>query len=82
MEMLGRPTEPLLASQVLSDEELDTLMEGWGDGGIRQRRDGAALLRAGVKSLDDALDGGLRAGTVVGVSSEAGGGGSAVSSVH
>ncbi|KAF1935688.1 hypothetical protein EJ02DRAFT_471004, partial [Clathrospora elynae] len=71
----ARPPEPLLASHLLGDEELDGLLEAVS---ITKRREKKVVLGTGVKSLDDALAGGLEGGAVVGVSGEAGGGGSEI----
>jgi len=70
----ARPADPLLASSLLGDEALEGLVEGICRVGPK-RGDG---LRTGVRSLDDALDGGLRGGRVVGIWGE-GTGGSEVS---
>ncbi|KAH7382222.1 hypothetical protein BKA66DRAFT_570517 [Pyrenochaeta sp. MPI-SDFR-AT-0127] len=72
----ARPAEPLLAAQLLSDEELDELLDDiCGVDLGKRRRDGVNVLSTGVKSLDDALDGGLEDGRVVSGSFEPGGGG-------
>jgi RecA/RadA recombinase len=57
----ARPAEPVLASLLVSDEELDGLL------GARQRMD---VVGTGIKSLDDALDDGLEGGRVIAVSGE------------
>lgn len=79
-ESSARPAEPLLAAQLLGDEELDELLEdACSIGEKRKRRNKEKLLDTGVKSLDRALDGGLEVGKVVSISCEAGAGGSEVS---
>ncbi|KAF2824794.1 hypothetical protein CC86DRAFT_353369 [Ophiobolus disseminans] len=69
----ARPAEPVLASALLGDGELDALVEGMCGVGLR-KRDGGERLPIGVKSLDDALGGGLLGGRVVSVSVEGTGG--------
>ena len=78
IEATARSAELLLASQLISDEDLNSLLESVlkvniGTGSSRKER-----LGTGVKSLDDALNGGLEGGRVVGISGEAGAGGSEV----
>ena len=80
-ESSARPAEPLLAAQLMSDEELDELLENACSIGSRKRRDASNSLVTGVKSLDNALDGGLEGGKLVSISSEIGAGGSEVSTV-
>ncbi|KAF2249099.1 hypothetical protein BU26DRAFT_312056 [Trematosphaeria pertusa] len=72
----ARPAELLLASSLIGDEELEVLLEGVVAGrvGPQQKRRGESL-GTGVKSLDEALDGGLEGGRVVCVSAGQGGGG-------
>lgn len=82
LEGTARPAEPLLASSLVADGELEVLFErvvGAVKGG--RRRDGGERLETGVRSLDEALGGGLEVGRVVGVSCEAGGGMGDVSTV-
>jgi hypothetical protein len=76
--------QALLASAVLGDGELDALVEfGCGVGvgigvgiGVKKRVGGGGKrLGLGVKSLDDALDGGLSSGSIVSVSGEGTGAG-------
>ena len=74
-----RRAEPLLASQLVSDAVLGALVNRLCSDDPRERRDRSRLLCTGVKSLDDALDGGLEDGTVVGIHHEVGAGGSEVS---
>jgi RecA/RadA recombinase len=62
--MEARAAEPLLASAVLEDEELDALFEGLGVG---KRRDGKIRVGTGVESVDNALQGGVVGGNIVGV---------------
>jgi hypothetical protein len=57
----ARPAEPVLASLLVSDDELDGLLSA------RKRTD---LVGTGIKSVDDALDGGLDGGKVIAVSGE------------
>ena len=68
----ARPAEPLLASSLIGDEELEGVVAG--SVGPRQKRRGESL-RTGVKSVDEALEGGLEGGQVVGVSAGQGGSG-------
>lgn len=71
--------EALLASALLGDGELNGLVEGvcgMGMNVVKKKEEGA--LSTGVKSLDDALCGGVAGGSVVCVSGE-GMGGSEVS---
>ena len=67
--------EPILASTLLNDEDLDDLFEGLVDAGAKKRielgRRGSTL-GTGVREVDDVLCGGLRAGRMVGVSGEGG----------
>ncbi|KAF2029346.1 hypothetical protein EK21DRAFT_113075 [Setomelanomma holmii] len=70
----GRPAEVLLASSLVRDEELDRLLEG-ACGLGKSKGGGEERLGTGAKSLDDALDGGLKGGKVTGIWEENGGGG-------
>jgi len=72
------PAQPLLASSFISDEELDAILEGVYSPGIKKRREKRVRLQTGVKSVDDALGGGLVGGRVVSISGEPGGGSSEV----
>lgn len=69
------PVEPILASTLLNEEDLDDLLEGSIDAGAKKRieegRRGSTL-GTGVREVDDVLGGGLRAGRMVGVSGEGG----------
>lgn len=56
-----RAAEPVLASTLVSDEDLNDLL------GAKKRTDS---IWTGIKSLDDALGGGLECGRVVAVSGE------------
>ncbi|KAF2676143.1 hypothetical protein K458DRAFT_322730 [Lentithecium fluviatile CBS 122367] len=69
------PAEPLLASSLLGDGELEALWDEvvGGQKGMN-RRDRVARLVTGVKKVDEALGGGFEKGRVVGVSSDTGGG--------
>lgn len=69
----ARPTEPLLASALIDDEELDGLFGSEGLGSMLTKNEGAPI--TGAKSVDEALGGGLESGRVVGVWSEVGAGG-------
>ncbi|OAL52861.1 hypothetical protein IQ07DRAFT_641298 [Pyrenochaeta sp. DS3sAY3a] len=70
------PAEPLLAAQVLSDADLDGLLEDvlCGNSGDKRRAGKLGLLGTGCRSVDDALGGGIEAGRVVSVSAEVGDG--------
>lgn len=72
LESQPRPAEPLLASQLIRDEELDALLEDVCTPCTRNRAHELKLLATGVKSLDGALTGGLESGRVVEISSETG----------
>lgn len=74
----ARPAEPLLAAHLLSDQELDELIDQVCGVELGKRRETGNVLGIGVKSLDDALDGGLEDGRVVSGSFEAGAGGNEV----
>jgi len=75
-----RPAEPLLASQLIGDQDLDELVESVCNINLQHQNSvGGNILQTGVKSLDDAFGGGIQSGRVVGVSGEAGAGGSEVS---
>jgi hypothetical protein len=72
--------QALLASAVLGDGELDALVNGMCGagvgGGVKKRvGDGGERLGMGVKSLDDALNGGLSSVSIVSVSGEGTGAG-------
>jgi len=76
----ARPAEPLLASQLIGDQGLDELLESVCNVKIQHQNGfGGSVLQTGVRSLDDAFGGGIQSGRVVGVSGEAGTGGSEVS---
>lgn len=72
-----RPAEPLLASQILRDEDLDSLFDAIliADAGTKKRAWETGSIGTGVKSVDEALGGGMRAGKVVSVSADVGDGG-------
>jgi len=72
-------TEPLLASQLIDDEELDDLVDSVLDASISKRKDKKDRLKTGVKTVDDALGGGLESARVVCVSGEAAAGANEVS---
>ncbi len=75
----GTVAEPLLASRLVDDAMFEGLFERArgivGPKGEKRR----VLLCTGVKSLDEALQGGLECGRIVGVHAEAGAGGGEVS---
>ena len=76
----ARPAEPLLARALVGDEELERLLEGVLSGkGVLEEED--AKLSTGSRSVDEALEGGLEGGNVVGLWSE-GGGGAEVRAIH
>ena len=72
-------TEPLLASQLISDEYIDGLVDSVFDANISKSKDKKGRLKTGVKTVDDALGGGLESARVVCVSGEAAAGTSEVS---
>lgn len=74
------PAEPVLASQVISDEELDDLVDSVFHASISKRKSEKNRLKTNVKSVDYALGGGLESAAVVCVSGEAAAGTSEVSS--
>jgi RecA/RadA recombinase len=57
----ARSAEVLLARAMVGEEELDALLEGLSVKKMGER------LRSGSKSVDDALEGGLVDGRVVGI---------------
>lgn len=59
----ARPADALLASSLLSEDELGCLFDGLD---VRKRRD-EGLLGTGVRSVDEALDGGISSGRIVGI---------------
>ena len=80
LSISARPAEPLLASQLIGDQDLDELLESVCNVNLQHQNGvGGNVLQTGVKSLDDAFGGGIQSGRVVGVSGEAGAGGSEVS---
>jgi predicted ATP-dependent serine protease len=79
----ARPAEPLLASHLIDDEELDELLESVCNATLgRKEKSEKERLQTGVKSLDDALGGELQSGRVVEVSGEVGAGASEVSKLN
>lgn len=78
---LARPAEALLASDIISDQEVGSLLNDiWSSKGHDvKRKKRRELLTTNVKSLDDALGGGVGFGNIVTVNEEAGAGGSEVS---
>jgi RecA/RadA recombinase len=73
------PVEPMLASCLISDEELDEFLEGDQNDDFRKKKE---RLTTGVKNVDDALGGGIVAGRVIGISGEVGKGASEVNRNH
>jgi predicted ATP-dependent serine protease len=74
----ARKAEPVLASALIGDAELEGIVDGVFDqaSGARNRAGGEeeiGRVGIGVKSVDDAVTGGLRMGSVVAVSGEGGG---------
>lgn len=72
MDARARRAEPVLGSSLIGGEQLGALLESvlgldGRRGGFEGRRIGT-----GVESVDEALGGGLRRGSVVGVSGEVG----------
>jgi predicted ATP-dependent serine protease len=65
-----RAAEPLLASSLVDDEELDALFEGLNT--KTKRKSDKIGIATGIKSVDDALDGAITGGRVVGISGEGG----------
>lgn len=76
---VGRPAEVLLGASLIGEEEIGELLEGLLVDGVDGKIDREAQLGTGVKSVDDALHGGLKSGNVVGIWSESGSGGPDVS---
>jgi hypothetical protein len=71
--------EPLLASAVVTSEELERLFDNViGGKPLLTRKHG--VLRTGQRSVDEAVGGGLESGRVVGVWGDAGSGGAEVGS--
>jgi RecA/RadA recombinase len=77
IEVIGL-VEPVLASSLIEDEELDNLLNSVCDSGSKDCKDEQRRLGTGVKSLDTALSGGLESGRIVEISGEAGTGASEV----
>jgi predicted ATP-dependent serine protease len=77
-----RPAEPLLASHSIDDKDLSELLESLCVIIENKEKDEKKRLRSGVKSLDDALSGGLHSGRIVRISGEAGAGASQVSNMN
>lgn len=75
----ARPAESLLASAVITDEELGQLFEDVNGGKPLPARS-AGVLKSGSTSVDATLGGALERGRVVGVWGDAGGGDSEVGS--
>lgn len=70
-----RGAEPLLASQLVEDAELEALYEGITSlGKTSPKRGGERKLGVGVESVDLALEGGVESARLVGVSCELAGG--------
>lgn len=68
----GLPAEAMSASALVSDEGVDAVVEGVLAGTVKRWDEGRgeARVKTGVRSVDDALEGGLQSGDVVGVSGE------------
>lgn len=66
--------EPLLASQLVEDAELEALYEGITSLGKTSPKRGERRLAVGVESVDLALEGGVESARLVGVSCELAGG--------
>ncbi|KAH7082195.1 hypothetical protein FB567DRAFT_447358 [Paraphoma chrysanthemicola] len=67
--------EAVLASALLGEEDLDGLIDGVWEMGVGKGKEEEGEIGTGVKSVDDALGGGVRGGRVMGVWGESGGGG-------
>ena len=76
----ARTAEPRLASQLISDEELDDLLESECNSSLGDKTSEKERLGTGLKNLDRTLEGGFESGRVVEISGEAGAGASEVSS--
>jgi hypothetical protein len=71
--MEAGPAEPLLAGNLIGEDELEGLVERFDLGGNKGNRDEGVRLGTGRKEVDDgALGGGLCGGDVVGVWGEGG----------
>ncbi|KAH6875656.1 hypothetical protein BKA58DRAFT_125827 [Alternaria rosae] len=76
LSISARPAEPLLASQLIGDQDLDELLESVCNVNLQHKHGvGKDVLQTRVKSLNDAFGSGIQNGRVVGVSGEAGAGG-------
>jgi hypothetical protein len=75
VDIAMRAAEPMLASSLIAEAELDAVLERVVNGGENETPSGNEGLRvsSGIKSLDEMLGGGLKRGTIVGVSGELGG---------
>jgi RecA/RadA recombinase len=73
-----RLAEPILASSLITEEDIDALIGKVLKGQIDSRKETEGI-STGIPSVDDALGGGLRKGAVVGVSGSPGAGASDVS---
>lgn len=76
---VGRSAEVLLGASMIGEEEIGVLLEVLLVDSVCEKGDGKRTLRTGIKSVDDALDGGLKSGNLVGIWSEGGSGGPDVS---
>lgn len=65
------PAEPILASSLINDDELDDLINRMYNSGISEHKHNIERIGTGVKSLDAALLGGLESGRVIEISGEA-----------
>lgn len=69
------PADPILASSLIDDDDLDDLIDRVYNSAIKDRKEKKEhLIGTGVKSVDEALFGGLESGRVVEISGEAGAG--------
>ncbi|XP_014554231.1 hypothetical protein COCVIDRAFT_18005 [Bipolaris victoriae FI3] len=69
------PADPILASSLIDDDDLDDLIDRVYNSAIKDRKEKKEhLIGTGAKSVDEALFGGLESGRVVEISGEAGAG--------
>lgn len=75
-----RPAEPLLASHLIGEEDLEELLASVCNVNFQSKKKAEEnRLQTGLKSLDEALGGGLKGGRVVGISGPVGAGANEVS---
>ncbi|EUC40296.1 hypothetical protein COCMIDRAFT_109179 [Bipolaris oryzae ATCC 44560] len=65
------PANPILASSLIDDDELDDLIDRLYNSGIREAKQEKERIGIGIKSVDTALFGGLESGRVIEISGEA-----------